>query len=463
MRDILFNLQKAVTLPEYDELLLKGANFLHERQEEIDRLIALDNIQHQVDFTTSKFNAAKLTMLAHLAQKQAIEALDLNIRLVEAYEQIDSKIEENTVNQIFHSQHAMRVQVEQLLHANALQMGNTTKEKINPYDVDDMRTVLLGQKETFQDLTNKNAVLVTENSKLRMHLSFMPVQYGDFVANIQSTNGVMYQTQRRDPKVIIPRDDHTAGGTIAVTNAPMSHPSVQECLRDAKYTSFLHAKATLDQGFQLRARISTDKGTARIPFEESALTQYGRIWTLLNQLLTLQHTLPAQWIMCTHRPRQVHDQYAKGKRPMEGSGRGQILKASKSEASADRSKGKGKTTFASFFPRFREYFYPIVNLSEAHNLYELYEHKRLPKKDVQLTQEKLETLLGAAPTEEDTARSPQILEAIRNTDLNAQSYVYEMYQERRMDGTHQYYYVDYNGFKVNAEQVNSAFLYTLLP
>jgi hypothetical protein len=86
---------------------MKGAHFLHERQEEIDKLIALYDIQHQADFTTAKFNASRLTMLSHLAQKQAMEALDLNIRLVEAYEQIDSKIEENTVNQIMHSQHAM--------------------------------------------------------------------------------------------------------------------------------------------------------------------------------------------------------------------------------------------------------------------------------------------------------------------------------------------------------------------
>jgi hypothetical protein len=155
-------------------LLKKGANFLHERQEEIDRLIALYDIQHQADFTTSKFNASKLTMIEHLAQKrQAIEALNLNIRLIEAYEQID----ENSVDQILHSQHAMRVQVEQLLHANAQQISSAliaTEENINPYDVDDMCNVLQSQKETFQDLTNKNAVLVAENSKLRMHLSFMP-------------------------------------------------------------------------------------------------------------------------------------------------------------------------------------------------------------------------------------------------------------------------------------------------
>jgi hypothetical protein len=38
-----------------------------------------------------------------------------------------------------------------------------------------------------------------------------------------------------------------------------------------------------------------------------------------------------------------------------------------------------------------------------------------------------------------------------------------MRQEKRRDGTHSSYYVDYNGFKLNLEQVNSAFLYTLLP
>jgi hypothetical protein len=36
-----------------------------------------------------------------------------------------------------------------------------------------------------------------------------------------------------------------------------------------------------------------------------------------------------------------------------------------------------------------------------------------------------------------------------------------MHQERHSNGTHQSYFLDYNGFKVNAEQANSAFLYTL--
>jgi hypothetical protein len=38
-----------------------------------------------------------------------------------------------------------------------------------------------------------------------------------------------------------------------------------------------------------------------------------------------------------------------------------------------------------------------------------------------------------------------------------------MHQERRSNGTHQSYFVDYNGFTVKPDQVNSAYLYTLLP
>jgi hypothetical protein len=109
-----------------------------------------------------------------------------------------------------------------------------------------------------------------------------------------------------------------------------------------------------------------------------------------------------------HQQPQVHDQYAKGKRPLEGGGRGQALKAPKTDSSMDRNKGKGKPSSASFFPRFREYFYPIVNPGEAQYLYEFYEHKHLQKKDVQLTPDKLETLLGAPPTEEEIARSSDI-------------------------------------------------------
>jgi hypothetical protein len=52
-----------------------------------------------------------------------------------------------------------------------------------------MRNVLESQKKMMNDVIAKNALLVTENSQLRMHLSFMelPVEYRDYVNNLQST------------------------------------------------------------------------------------------------------------------------------------------------------------------------------------------------------------------------------------------------------------------------------------
>jgi hypothetical protein len=148
-----------------------------------------------------------------------------------------------------------------------------TREKINPYEVSDMRRVLQTQTGALHNLQNTNAVLVAENSKLRMHLSLMPVQYRDFAANMQASNHQAYLAQHTDPKVIVLRDNHANGGEITLMHAPMSHPSVQSYLRDAQYTSIGEAKA-IERSFQLRARLRENKDTARIPLKQLALTHY---------------------------------------------------------------------------------------------------------------------------------------------------------------------------------------------
>jgi hypothetical protein len=86
----------------------------------------------------------------------------------------------------------------------------TTKlaDKITPYDTNDMRKVLGSQKEKLHDVLAKNALLVTENSELRMHLSFVPVEYRDFISGLQGTNHEHYRNQGSDPKVIIPDTGH---------------------------------------------------------------------------------------------------------------------------------------------------------------------------------------------------------------------------------------------------------------
>jgi hypothetical protein len=119
-----------------------------------------------------------------------------------------------------------------------------------------MNTLLRSKKDALADALEKNSVLETQNSELRMHLSFMPVEYRDFVAQMQKKNNPQYRDQRRNPRVIIPESFHKGGYandfTIELEDAPLAHSDVQFSLRDAEYTSLHEARRQLERGVALR-------------------------------------------------------------------------------------------------------------------------------------------------------------------------------------------------------------------
>jgi hypothetical protein len=117
---------------------------------------------------------------------------------------------------------------------------------------------------------------VSENSELRMHMSFIPVEYRDFIKNLQKSNHQQYRNQRRTPQVIIPETDHKEGGLIELENAPMTHPAVAFSFRDAQYSTLLEARQLMDKGFALKARITTDPHTRVIPKGEAPCTSVQR-------------------------------------------------------------------------------------------------------------------------------------------------------------------------------------------
>jgi hypothetical protein len=119
----------------------------------------------------------------------------------------------------------------------------------------------LTQKVALEDALTKNALLVAENSELRMHLSFMPVEYRDHVEYLQAKDGQLYRDQRCEPQVIIPDADHKIGSKIDMEDAPMVNRHVQFALRDAQYTTLGEARAQMDRGFALKAKLTTDKAT----------------------------------------------------------------------------------------------------------------------------------------------------------------------------------------------------------
>jgi hypothetical protein len=214
--------------------------------------------------------------------------LELNERIVEAYEQADLNFEAAIADPIIQSQTALNETVQRLLLENNAQINRAleaTKDSINPYETKDVKSAFSKSKESLKEMATKNALLVAENSRLRMHLSLMPVQYRDFAAHHQQINSSLYQDQRREPKVIIPSGAHLKGGEIRCTPAPMSHPSVQECMRDAVYATMDQSRATYDQALKLKRRLTEDKATKRIPLKSTVVTKCD----------TISSTGPTEW------------------------------------------------------------------------------------------------------------------------------------------------------------------------
>jgi hypothetical protein len=113
---------------------------------------------------------------------------------------------------------------EMLLDQNRKQLRDSLQEAcdyITPYDVQDMKRVFESQKAMVNDVLAKNSELVFH--ELRMHMSFLPVEYQDYVKTMQSSNHQDYRKQRATPKVIIPHEDHKGGlADIQLEDAQMS-------------------------------------------------------------------------------------------------------------------------------------------------------------------------------------------------------------------------------------------------
>ena len=87
----------------------------------------------------------------------------------------------------------------------------------------------------------------------------MPVEYRDYVKNLQTSNHQQYRKQRVTPRVILPNTDHKEGLVdIVLEDAPMSHLSVQHFFRDAQYSTLTEARNNMDRGFALRKRQAAD-------------------------------------------------------------------------------------------------------------------------------------------------------------------------------------------------------------
>jgi hypothetical protein len=270
LRSTLRRLRELTVIPSLDKLGDMTPENLDERQAEIDALIGTYTDQITKDYQACRLDKERLILLSHLSQEQSMEVLEAHLQLTRVMESNQIHVKQSVEQEIMLRTSEMEKHICEMLDQNRKAIRGSLMEScetITPYDVQDMKRLLESQKIMVREVLTKNAQLVTENSELRMHMSFMPVEYRDYVKNMQSSNHQQYRKQRVAPKVIVPNTDHKEGVVdIELEDAPMSHPSVQHYFRDAQYTTLNEARNQMEKGFALRQRQTSEPYKLEAPW-----------------------------------------------------------------------------------------------------------------------------------------------------------------------------------------------------
>jgi hypothetical protein len=138
-------------------------------------------------------------------------------------------------------------------------------EQVTPYDSEDARQVLQKQHDLLDVLEHSNAALVSENAKLRLHHSFMPIRYREEVEEMQKTDNSLYRSQRRTPRIISPQDSDNHGGSLKLVEAPRAHEMVRRYLHDCEYAGI----EDIRQGMREAAKLKANLRKNVIPYKQS--------------------------------------------------------------------------------------------------------------------------------------------------------------------------------------------------
>jgi hypothetical protein len=214
--------------------------------------------QAKHDYQLLSATKEKNIYLAKLAGSQAIENLVLNSRILKLAQdkeiQVRSTIGADLKSATERFEQAMATITTGTIVRLEQQYGQVL-QTITPYDTEDAKQLLNKQTELLSALEITNTMLVSENSRLRVHLSFMPIRYRQEIETMQSTGNQLYREQRRIPKNISPQDSDNHAGKLKLVEAPRSHEMTQRYLHDCEYAGMKEIRAGIREAKKLKKNL----------------------------------------------------------------------------------------------------------------------------------------------------------------------------------------------------------------
>ncbi len=133
--------------------------------------------------------------------------LNLNSRLLRMVQEKESRMETNIGADLKRATASLKISMDTITKGCVTRLEaqyDQVLQQLTPYDSEDASRVLDKQVQLLDTLERTNAALVSENARLRIHHSFMPIRYREEIEWMQQQDNQLYREQRR----VIPKVSH---------------------------------------------------------------------------------------------------------------------------------------------------------------------------------------------------------------------------------------------------------------
>ena len=251
-------LEEECQLPNFRTMQNWSRQEAEARANNVKKTLAMYRQQAKHDYQLLSATKEKNIYLAKLTGSQAIENLVLNSRILNMVQEKEIRVQSTLGADLKAATARFEQAMKDITTGTVVRLEaqyEQVLQSITPYDTDDAKQLLGKQTELLAALEITNTMLVSENSKLRLHLSFMPIRYRQEIEVMQKTDNQLYREQRRTPKNISPQDSDNHAGKLKLVEAPRAHEMTQRYLHDCEYAGMKEIRTGMREAKKLKKNL----------------------------------------------------------------------------------------------------------------------------------------------------------------------------------------------------------------
>jgi hypothetical protein len=184
-------LEEECQLPNFRTVQNWSRQEAEARADAVKKTLGMYRKQAKHDYQLLRTTKEKNIYLAKLTASQAIENLVLNSRILKMAENMEAQVRSTIGADLQAATERYKEAMATITQSTIVRLESQYEQvlqTITPYDTEDAKQLLHKQTELLAALEVTNTMLVSENSRLRMHMSFMPIRYMQEIETMQAND-----------------------------------------------------------------------------------------------------------------------------------------------------------------------------------------------------------------------------------------------------------------------------------